>query len=120
MVRPDARICAAVLALTLIEAAGSSVAFAQQAAGGGGGTTGAALDYATARLERRLMAARAAGPITLDGVLDEPSWNDAPVASHFLQNDPREGQPATFDTDVRVLYDDGALYFGVFARDDDP
>ncbi len=79
-----------------------------------------ALDYDTARLERRLNAVRAAGPMTLDGTLDEPSWSGAPLASHFIQNDPREGDPATYDTEVRILYDDDALYFGVFARDDDP
>jgi len=66
------------------------------------------------------MAVRASGPITLDGLPDEAAWNDAPIASHFLQNDPREGEPATFDTEVRVVYDDDALYFGVFAKDDEP
>jgi Domain of unknown function (DUF5916)/Carbohydrate family 9 binding domain-like len=79
-----------------------------------------AIDYDTARLDRRLQALRAAGPITLDGALDEPAWSAAPVADHFIQNDPREGEPATFDTVVRVLYDDDALYFGVFATDDEP
>jgi len=44
------------------------------------------LDYATARLERRLLATRAAGPVSLDGALDEAAWRDAPVASGFLQN----------------------------------
>ena len=80
----------------------------------------APIDYSTAHLERRLDAARASGSITLDGVLDEPSWAAAPMASHFIQNDPREGEPATFDTEVRVLYDDDAVYFGVFARDEEP
>jgi hypothetical protein len=37
--------------------------------------------------------------------------------SDFIQNDPNEGAPATHDTEVRVLYDDEALYLGVFARD---
>jgi hypothetical protein len=78
------------------------------------------IDYTTARRERRLQMVRASSPITLDGTLDEPAWLDAPVAKNFIQNDPREGEPATFDTEVRVLYDDDALYFGVFARDDDP
>ena len=78
------------------------------------------IDYGTAHLERRLEAVRATGEIALDGVLDEPAWSAAPLASHFIQNDPREGDPATFDTEVRILYDDDALYFGVFARDDDP
>jgi hypothetical protein len=78
------------------------------------------IDYGTAHLERRLTIVRAAGEITLDGSLDEPAWRDAPVASHFIQNDPREGEPATFDTEVRILYDDEAVYIGVFAQDDEP
>ena len=67
------------------------------------------IDYGTARLERPLNVVRAAGTITLDGALDEPAWRDAPVASHFIQNDPREGEPATYDTEVRVVYDDEAV-----------
>ncbi len=78
------------------------------------------IDYATARLERKLVAIRAASAITLDGRLDEPAWRDAPVANHFIQNEPREGAPATYDTEVRVVYDDEALYIGVFAHDDQP
>ena len=38
----------------------------------------------------------------------------------FVQNDPREGEPATYDTEVRLLYDDRALYIGVFAKDPEP
>src|SRR5262245_18486577 len=78
------------------------------------------INYETARLERKVLATRAAGRITMDGVLDEEAWRDAPVAKNFIQNDPREGEPATFDTEVRVLYDDDAVYFGVFARDAQP
>src|SRR5262245_11552243 len=78
------------------------------------------IDYNTARLERRLMAVRSTGPIELDGALGEPDWEKAPIATHFIQNDPREGQAATYDTEVRVLYDDDAIYFGVYAKDDDP
>ncbi|HVH29680.1 MAG TPA: DUF5916 domain-containing protein, partial [Vicinamibacterales bacterium] len=80
----------------------------------------APLNSETARVARRLQAARATGPIALDGVMDEPAWRDAPMANQFVQNDPREGEPATYDTEVRVLYDGDALYFGVFAKDDEP
>jgi hypothetical protein len=69
---------------------------------------------------RRIDAVRAAGEIVLDGALNEPAWEDAAVARGFVQNDPREGEPATYDTEVRVLYDDDALYFGVFAADPEP
>ncbi len=34
--------------------------------------------------------------------------------------EPREGEPASEETEVRVLYDTDALYFGVVARDSDP
>ncbi|MGE3957070.1 MAG: DUF5916 domain-containing protein [Vicinamibacterales bacterium] len=78
------------------------------------------LDYDRVHFERRLMATRASGPIALDGVLEEPAWRDAPVATGFRQNEPREGQPATFDTEVRIVYDDDAVYVGVFAKDPEP
>jgi len=69
---------------------------------------------------RQLRAVRAASTIALDGTLDEPAWAVAPLARNFVQSEPREGEPATFDTEVRVLYDDDALYFGVFAKDEQP
>ncbi|HEX8028068.1 MAG TPA: DUF5916 domain-containing protein, partial [Vicinamibacterales bacterium] len=79
-----------------------------------------AIDYDNARAERRLVASQAQGPIALDGRLDEPSWATAPLAKGFVQNDPREGEAATYDTEVRLLYDDRALYIGVFAKDPEP
>ncbi|MEQ1573439.1 MAG: sugar-binding protein, partial [Vicinamibacterales bacterium] len=78
------------------------------------------MNYETARASRVLQAVRTAGEIVLDGMLDEPAWASAPMAHDFIQNDPKEGVTATYDTEVRVLYDDQALYLGVFARDDEP
>ena len=77
------------------------------------------IDYSTARLDRKLPASRASSRIELDGRLDEPAWAVAPVAKDSFRNDPREGEPATFDTEVRMAYDDDA-YIGVFAKDDQP
>ena len=82
--------------------------------------SGDGIDYATAHLDRKVLATRATGPISINGVLDEPAWANAPVARDFIQNDPREGEPATYDTEVRVLYDDQAIYFGIFAKDTEP
>ncbi len=93
--------------------ASAAIAAAQTSQNGG-------IDYGTARRDRRMQAAPAQGAIALDGRLDEPSWAGAPVAKDFVQNDPREGEPATFDTEVKLLYDDRALYIGVFARDPEP
>jgi hypothetical protein len=69
---------------------------------------------------RTLVATRASSAIALDGSLEDAAWQSAPVASGFIQNEPNEGLPASFDTDVRVVYDDNAVYFGVFAHDDRP
>jgi Domain of unknown function (DUF5916)/Carbohydrate family 9 binding domain-like len=73
-----------------------------------------------ARSDRRLTAVRATAPVSIDGRLDEADWRQAPVARGFIQNEPREGEPASDDTEVRVLYDDENLYIGVFAHDRDP
>src|SRR6476659_4076541 len=77
-------------------------------------------DFRTAHAERRLPAVRATGAIRIDGALAEPDWNRAPLARGFIQNDPHEGDPATEDTDVRVLYDANNIYIGVFAHDREP
>jgi hypothetical protein len=51
----------------------------------------------------------------IDGNLDEPAWQSAPVVDRFVQQEPQEGEPATDRTEVRMLYDAGHLYIGVKA-----
>src|ERR1043166_8509185 len=57
-------------------------------------------------------AIRRTGPIVLDGKLDEPAWRAAPPITEFIQYDPDEGKPPSQRTEVRILYDDDALYVG--------
>lgn len=52
------------------------------------------------------------GAIAIDGRLSEEAWRNAEPASRFVQREPREGAPPLERTDVRVLFDDGALYVG--------
>ena len=75
------------------------------------------LDFDLARGARQLDAVKISEAITIDGDLNEAVWSRAPMASNFIQTEPREGEPATEDTEVRVLYDGQNIYFGVFARD---
>ena len=75
------------------------------------------INYETARLEKRLKAVRISDSITLDGKLNESTWLGAPKAADFIQNEPREGEPSLEKTDVRVLFDNQNLYFGVYAHD---
>ncbi|MBI4457013.1 MAG: carbohydrate binding family 9 domain-containing protein [Acidobacteria bacterium] len=82
-------------------------------------TASGALDFETARLERRLKAVRTTAKISIDGLLNEADWERAAVATDFVQSEPAEGQPASEQTEVRVLYDKDNLYFGVLAHDSD-
>jgi len=68
----------------------------------------------------RVSAVRAAGPIAVDGRLDEADWQRALPAGGFVQRDPDEGKPATEATEVRILYDDNAIYFGARMFDAEP
>ncbi len=63
-------------------------------------------------------AVRTAVPPKIDGVLDEEAWRSAKPAGQFTQRDPEEGKPASEPTEIRVLYDDQALYFGCVMNDD--
>ncbi|MEM9830347.1 MAG: DUF5916 domain-containing protein [Bacteroidota bacterium] len=55
--------------------------------------------------------------ITLDGILDEPIWLAAESISGFIQREPIQGQPATVDTEVRILYSNDYLYVGAVCYD---
>ena len=52
-----------------------------------------------------------------DGILSEVFWARADVITGFRQQEPLEGEPATERTEVRILYDDGSLYLGVYCFD---
>lgn len=58
--------------------------------------------------------------IELDGVLDEEVWQRAEPATHFWQFAPQDRIPATERTEIRVVQDEHALYFGIICYDSDP
>lgn len=65
-------------------------------------------------------AARAPSPIVIDGTLNDAAWATAPVLGQFIQQLPLTGMPATFRTDVRVLYDANNLYVSAVNHDPQP
>jgi hypothetical protein len=69
---------------------------------------------------RSVTAVRASTPPDIDGRLDDAVWRDAPAVSGLLQRDPDEGQPESERTEVRVAYDDAAIYIGANLRDSTP
>jgi hypothetical protein len=63
------------------------------------------------------MAERADESIEIDGRLDEAAWSRAIPVTEFTQVDPQEGLPVSQRTEIRILYDSDAIYFGVRAWD---
>ena len=78
------------------------------------------IDYDSARLERRLKAAKATGEITIDGRLDESAWSETQVATNFIQTEPDTDQVSSQKTVIHVLYDQDNLYFGIYVYDSEP
>lgn len=60
------------------------------------------------------------GAIQIDGILDEAAWQGLPIADGFVQNEPNPGEPATFDTQVRLAYDDEAIFVAALLLDESP
>ncbi|MGH7561483.1 MAG: DUF5916 domain-containing protein [Gemmatimonadales bacterium] len=59
-----------------------------------------------------LVRAARAQALVVDGKLDEAAWAGVAPATDFRQAEPREGEPASQRTEVRILFDDEALYIG--------
>ncbi len=52
--------------------------------------------------------------INFDGKLTEPGWTTAPAINNFTQRELDFGKPSTEQTKVAVVYDNLALYIGVW------
>jgi hypothetical protein len=81
-----------------------------------------AMRHANHRTPPLVFAARVAatnGSLRVDGRLDDAAWAQARPITQFSQTQPRQGEPATERTEVRILYDDNAVYVGAKLFDTD-
>lgn len=69
---------------------------------------------------KTVRALRAVEPPRLDGLLNDAIWRVAPPASGFVQKDPNEGEPASEPTEIRIVYTDTSIFFGVECYDSGP
>jgi hypothetical protein len=60
------------------------------------------------------------GAIKVDGLLDEPAWNQVPVITELLQRDPNEGEGATEQTEIKIVYTKRSIFFGIRCYDSEP
>ena len=58
----------------------------------------------------------------IDGFLDDTAWQGMPIATDFVMFSPGSGtpEPENLRTDVKVVYDDEAIYIGAYLHDDEP
>ena len=82
--------------------------------------TGLCLGSPAAPRDREVRAVRIETPPRVNGVLDEPFWAAIPPITGFRQRDPVDGAPASERTEVRIAYDENALYFGFRFFDSEP
>lgn len=113
--RRSSRVTAAVLTGSALLAApairpATSLA-AQQSASDGNGAATATAGTGTAT------AARTDSPPVIDGVPDDAVWTAAVPLTGFTQREPFDGEPASEPTELRILFDDDALYVAVRAWD---
>lgn len=60
--------------------------------------------------------------ITIDGKIDESIWESAPVAKDFIMFEPDNGKaiPDNKKTEIKVLYDNDAIYVAALMYDNEP
>lgn len=56
--------------------------------------------------------------ITVDGILNESSWEYADIAKDFVQQFPFDTSLALSKTEVKILYDDNYIYIGAICYDE--
>jgi hypothetical protein len=72
--------------------------------------------------QKKTLRALASGDIVIDGKLNEPIWELAPVAKDFLMFSPDNGKPVSEGkrTEVQIVYNDDAIYIAAKMYDDEP
>jgi hypothetical protein len=65
-------------------------------------------------------AVRLVQPITLDGRLDEEVYRSIPAIDGFIQQEPREGAPASERTEAWIFFDERNLYIAARCWDSEP
>ena len=72
--------------------------------------------------KKTLQAKPITGKVIIDGKIDEDDWNKASIASDFVMFSPDNGKPIANSkkTDVKILYDNNAIYIAAKLLDDEP
>ncbi|MGQ0734343.1 MAG: DUF5916 domain-containing protein [Acidobacteriota bacterium] len=67
-----------------------------------------------------IRATRLAGPLRIDGALDDDLYSTVPAIADFVQVEPREGAAATDKTEAWLAFDHAHVYFAFRCWETDP
>jgi len=70
--------------------------------------------------QKSISAVKIDNPPVIDGKLDEQVWFKADVAKDFIQYSPYSGSVSKYRTEVRLLYDNKAIYIAAMMYDPNP
>ena len=72
--------------------------------------------------KKTLQAQSTSQSIIIDGKLDETAWENTPIASDFIMFEPDNGKPIpeSQKTEIKVIYNDDAIYIGAMMHDSEP
>lgn len=72
--------------------------------------------------KKRLSTLKTKSSIKIDGALNEADWENVPVAKNFVMYNQDNGKPETNElrSEVKVLYDNDAIYIGAILYDNEP
>ncbi len=79
------------------------------------------LVWSTDHTAKHYKATRLSGPTPeIDGVLDDPAWQQGEWSGDFIQFEPYHGRSPSQQTKFKILYDDDNIYVAIRAYDSAP
>ena len=69
---------------------------------------------------KQVSAYRATETIHIDGILNEKAWQNAERATAFIQHSPLPGSKSSQENEIRIIYDNKAIYIAGYLHDDSP
>ncbi len=71
-------------------------------------------------VHKEILCHRINQPIKIDGLIDEEIWKSSEVTDAFVQRQPNPNIEPSFQSEVRILHDDEAIYIAAYLYDDSP
>lgn len=72
--------------------------------------------------KKEVSAKKIINSIKIDGIFNEEDWSNAPIAKNFVMFNQDNGKPELDElrTEVKILYDNDAIYIGAILYDNEP